>query len=158
MSEILSEDDLSAMENRYEYRTEGWPLNMHRLIDSHRALQAERDALKAQLDQRAKDYKQLIADQCEEDTEFREQAGADDHSSSYGMEPYVEILKRVQQERDALKAELAEAAAIAEEIGPLVYDELYLQVRNSQEAKEFMLRDPRFQKAARFLEKREAQP
>jgi hypothetical protein len=61
-------------------------------------------------------------------------------------------------ERDALKAELAEAAAIAEEIGPLVYDSLYLQVRNNQEAKEFLLRDPRFQKAARFLEKREAQP
>src|SRR6185295_4905509 len=46
----------------------------------------------------------IVKDECDEDTLFREAAGADDTSNSYGVESHTEILKRVKAERDRLLA------------------------------------------------------
>ena len=50
MSEILSEQSLTAIGELHEYRQETCARDMARLLASHRQLQQERDALKAELE------------------------------------------------------------------------------------------------------------
>lgn len=79
MSEILSENELQMIEDLHRYSDTGQSRTIRHLIASHRQLQAERDALKAEL-------------------EFHKQAALN----------FIDLSAELQKQRDALKAELAE--------------------------------------------------
>lgn len=98
MDEILRQEDLDEYE-RYipKSNPNSSDKPLRHVIASHRALQGKCDS-----------YRQVAHDKWEEDEEFRKVAGADDHSSSYGMEPLIEIFERVKKERDELKRKLDE--------------------------------------------------
>ena len=79
MSETLSEENVTAIDTLYRYRSEGWALDINRLLASHRAVQAQRD-------------------------EFR---SLNDHHKSEFLATNA-YLAEMRRERDALKAELAD--------------------------------------------------